>query len=92
MLACCLCKGLCYDDGAPHAQSESFCLIGVLLMKAGPKVFSARVVCAIGRDTHAPLLVLLLSSEGSLGHRSTLPCNAADFPSVNALYLPPARG
>ena len=47
-------------------------------MKAGPKIFALLVSCV-------PLLGLLLSSEGSFGHKSTLPCNAADFPSVHAL-------
>ena len=60
-----------------RSESESFCLIGVLFArKLGQR--SSLVSCV-------PLLGLLRSSEGSFGHRSTLPCNAADFPSVHAL-------
>ena len=62
------------DQDRSHAKGKSpvpsaFC--------SGQR-FSLLVSCV-------PLLGLLLSSEGSFGHRSTLPCNAADFPSVHAL-------
>ena len=63
VVACCL----CYDGGAPHAQSESFCLIGVLLMKAGDQV--PRMRMPEGRVGIPKPLKQTINRQGPAGSR-----------------------